>query len=86
MGFDFIVVVLLLASHGCFFFVFGPGLSLELPCRPVDGHSAAYCSFGALGGGERTSSCSTVLNQNLYRFLTADLRCPLKRAELESLS
>ena len=28
MGFDFIMVVLLLPTHCCFFFVFGPGMSL----------------------------------------------------------
>ena len=62
------------------------GIFGGFPCRPVDGHSAAHCSFGALGGGERTSFYPTVLNQHVYRFLTVDLRCPLKRAELESLS
>ena len=62
MGFDLIVIVLLLLSRCCSFFVFGHGVFLfdGFQCPPVDGCSTASCNFGVLGGGEECVSFYSV--------------------------
>ena len=65
MGFDFIMVTLLLQSRCGFFFVFGRGISFigGFQCPPVDGCSTVSCNFGALEGrDEHTSFYSSLLN------------------------
>ena len=71
MGFDFIVIVLFLLSHGGFFFVFGCGLSFSGGFQgPVNGWSAASCDFGAvIGDDECTSFYSNILNWKLLSCL-----------------
>ena len=66
MGFDFIVIVLLLPSCHSFFFVFGHGVSFfdGLQCPPVDDCSTVGCTFGALTD-EHMSFYSAILNQQL---------------------
>ena len=58
MGFDFIMVTLLLQSRCGFFFVFGRGISFigGFQCPPVDGCSTASCNFGVLTGGDECAS------------------------------
>jgi len=52
MGFDFIVIVSLLLSHGVFFFVFGSEISFYggFQHTPVNGCLITSCDFGALSG------------------------------------
>ena len=71
VGFDFIVIVLFLLSHGGCFFVFGCGVSFfgGFQC-PVNGCSAASCDFGAIiGDNECTSFSSSILNRKLLSCL-----------------
>ena len=53
MGFDFIMIALLLQSR-CGFFVFGCGLSFlgGFQCPPVNGCSTTSCNFGAFKEGD----------------------------------
>ena len=65
MGFDFIMIALLLQSCCGFFFVFGCRVSFlgRFQSPPVDGCSTASCDFGALaGGGECMTFYSAILN------------------------
>ena len=67
MGFDFIMVTVLLQSRCGFFFVFGCGISFigGFQCPPVDGCSTVSCCFGAFAGGdEHTCFYSAILNQD----------------------
>ena len=69
MGFDFIVIVLLLPSCCSFFFVFGHGVSFFGMFRhpPMDGCSIGSGDFGNLkGGDEHTFFYSTILNQKSH--------------------
>ena len=76
MGFDLIVIVLLLLSPCSSFFVFGRGVFLfdGFQCPPVDGCSTASCNFGVLGGGEEcVSFYSVILDWKPY--LRFKVRC-----------
>ena len=83
-GFDFIATAPLLLSCYGFFFVFGPGVSLVVSHVVLLMVVQQLIGILVLGGDERTSFYSAISNQNLYRFLTVDSRCPLKRAQFES--
>ena len=71
MGFDFIMIALLLPSHCSFFFVFEHGVSFSggFQHPPVDGHSTSICNFGALAGVELMSFYLAALNRkSVYIF------------------
>ena len=71
MGFDFIVIVLLLSSHCGFSFVSGCGVCFfgEFQCLPVDDCSAVSCDSGVLARwSESTSFYSSILNQSVACF------------------
>ena len=79
LGFDFIIIVPLLPSHGSFFFVFGCRVFFlgEFQHSPVDGYSTARCDFGALtGGDEYMCFYSSMLNKKPKIFVLLGFSFP----------